>query len=210
MGLANDNTYGSKGSNFNYQLRMLKLFGSSSLIAGNIQTLVTPTYSYSGSQTFVANMVTSLTDVFAMQTTNVARTVRLRKISIGMTSDIATVLNVSLVKRSTLDTVSYSPVLQISKVAHDTANPSPYMKTQCYEHDLNGIGTFVGEMKRDVYLTAVTGTTPPRLNHIFGDNGEQLPEIQNALEGYYISLNGHAPVTNLRVFINLEWDELPA
>lgn len=210
MGLANDNTYGSKGSNFNYQLRMLKLLGSSSLIAGNIQTLVSPTYSYSASIGYGPPINAAFNhDIFQFTSSNVGRIIRIRKITFQMTSTTPTVLSLVLLKRSTRNTLVWFPIQQATKVAHSSTNPTSYLEPIYYAAQPSGFGTFVGQMKEDTYETTATGTVAPILEWVFGQNGEQLPEIHTLLEGYYISVNGHVAIPGVSAKINIEWDELP-
>lgn len=202
MGLANDNTYGNKKSNFNYQERSLRILNGILDNTTNINNFLNDAKSYSATMTFIPD-ATGASDVFQLSGA-AGVIIKLRRIHFYTTKTVAGVVTVSLLVRSTLDSnMTSTPVI----MKHDAMNPTSQAVVKYTTKEPLTLGTLVGDFRSDISPVVATGNFPYELIYDYGDNRQQLPTINSDPDyGFYLSLNGAAMVGGM-VTIVVEWDE---
>lgn len=200
MGLANDNTYGNKKSNFNYQERSIRILAEILGNTNNISQLISTPKSYSATMTFVPD-ASGATDVFQIAGA-AGMLVKLRRIHIYATKTVASITTVSLVLRNTIDTgLTNSATI----MKHDTTNPAPVASVK-YTTTNPTLGTLVGAFRQDSYSIVATGSFPYELIYEYGDNRQQFPTLDSATSAFCVNFNGVTMVGG-SVTIVVEWDE---
>ncbi len=163
--------------------------------------------------TFSAGLATfspaaNATDIFGIMGSNTKK-IRVLRIAISGRATAAANIDVTNIKRSTLNTGG-SPAT-ITPIPHDSNDAAATAVVQSYVANPSALGTVVGTngivraVQSNVSQAGSGGAASP-FEHDFGWVNDKAIVLNNANEGFYFNLNGSTPAgCVLNLFV--EWTE---
>jgi hypothetical protein len=159
-----------------------------------------PTYSAAASIVLAA----SATDVFTIYG-SASTSVRIRRIEISGVATAAGGMQVSLVKRSAVNTSGTSSA--VTAVPHDAADAAATATCLAYTANPTS-GTTVGTIRTfNLPMPAIAAAVNPIVETFGGDRADKSLVLTGVAQGLAINFNGGTVPTGGTVLISVEWTE---